>query len=252
MAGKGLEFVGRAGERQAKPLAETGCHCFAIALGGIEARAHGGAADRQFVDLGQGVAKALQPHLQLGYITTEFLPQGEGHRILEVGAANLDHLGKRLTLLGKRFDQGLHCGDQLLFEFDGNGDVQSRWKGVVAGLTEVDVVVGVDGALAAQDPTGGFDGPVGNHLIHVHVGLGARAGLPHLQRELGVEGAGGHLLGSSHDQRRQFGAEFALGGIHLSAGGFELAKGMDHGQGHGLAEWEKVNRALGLGPPVMR
>ena len=42
-------------------------------------------------------------------------------------------------------------------------------------LAFVDVVVGVDGRLGAKLPTQDLNGPVGYHLIGVHVTLGARA-----------------------------------------------------------------------------
>ena len=70
---------------------------------------------------------------------------------------------------------------------------------VVAGLAFVHVIVGVHqarlAALAAQQ----LAGAVGQHFIDVHVGLRARAGLPHHQREFIGPLAGQHFIGGGHD-----------------------------------------------------
>ena len=113
------------------------------------------------------------------------------------------------------------------------------------------MVVGVDRALTAQHPPRGLDRPVGDHLIDIHVGLGAGARLPHLEREFTVQGAACHLLGCRHDQGRQLGGQPALGLVHFGAGGLERSEGMHQLQRHGLAEAEIVDRALGLGAPVV-
>ena len=174
----------------------------------------------------------------MGPIATEFLAQAQGHRILQVGAADLDDRGKGLGLYGQSGAQRLHGGQQGALQLNRHGHMQGRGEGVVAGLAEVHMIVGVHRALAAQHPTGGFDRPIGDHLVDVHVGLGAGARLPHLEREFSVEAAGGHLLGSRHDQGGQLRSELALGHIHLGAGCLERSEGVQHRQGHGLAEGE--------------
>ena len=63
------------------------------------------------------------------------------------------------------------------------------------------MVVGMDGLLAAQLAAEGFDRPVGDHLVDVHVGLGAGAGLPDPQGELAIELALGHPIGGHHNRR---------------------------------------------------
>ena len=45
-------------------------------------------------------------------------------------------------------------------------------------------------------------GERGQHLVHVHVGRGARAGLEHVHRELGVVGTGDDLRGGRLDRLR--------------------------------------------------
>jgi hypothetical protein len=64
----------------------------------------------------------------------------------------------------------------------------------------VDVVVRVDRRLRANHAAGDRDRAIGDHLVGVHVGLGARAGLEHHQRELEVPPAVDHLLRGLDDE----------------------------------------------------
>ena len=51
-------------------------------------------------------------------------------------------------------------------------------EGIVGGGRHVDVVVGVDGLLGAHCAAEDLNGAVGDDLVGIHVGLGARARLP--------------------------------------------------------------------------
>ena len=62
-----------------------------------------------------------------------------------------------------------------------------RWEGIVGGLTEIDVVVGVNGFFGAERSAEDLAGPVRDHLVEVHVGLGARPGLPDHEGEMIVQ-----------------------------------------------------------------
>ena len=68
-------------------------------------------------------------------------------------------------------------------------------------------------ALAAQN----FDRAVGDHLVGVHVGLGAGAGLPDDQREVIVQLAVDHLLPGLADGVGQ--ARVELAQLLVGAGG---------------------------------
>ena len=54
-------------------------------------------------------------------------------------------------------------------------------------LALIHVVIGVDGVFAAQLSSQDLDGSVADHLVDVHVALGARARLPHYQGEMLVQ-----------------------------------------------------------------
>src|ERR1700731_504075 len=104
------------------------------------------------------------------------------------------------------------------------------------------------GAALAAKP---FIGAIGDHLIEVHVGLGARAGLPDHQGKMIVELAVDHLTrgtdnGAGAPRINQ--AEFPIG---LGRGKLDDAKRADDGHRHPvLADAEILPGALGLGAPI--
>lgn len=63
-------------------------------------------------------------------------------------------------------------------DLHGYSDVHGRRVGVVGALRLVDVVVGVNGLLRAEAAAHDLDGSVGDHLVGVHVALGAGTSLP--------------------------------------------------------------------------
>ena len=76
----------------------------------------------------------------------------------------------------------------------GCGDVHGRRIGVVRRLAHVDMVVGMNRLLGAHFTAQHLDCAVGDHLVGVHVGLCARAGLPDDKREVLVQLAVDYLL----------------------------------------------------------
>ena len=101
-------------------------------------------------------------------------------------------------------------------------------KRVVRRLAVIHVVVGMNRLLRADHAAGELDRPVGDHLVRVHVGLCARAGLKHDQRKLVVPAAVDHFLRGPHDQ-----VDFLLGKLAQLAVGqggalFHYAESADH------------------------
>ena len=133
----------------------------------------------------------------------------------------------------------------------GARDVHRRGVGVVRGLAHIDVVVGVDGLFRAHHPAQHLDGAVGDHLIGVHVGLGAGPGLPHHQREVVAELAVDHLLRGFDDGVGDGGVELAEVAVGLGASALDDAERAHDRQRLPLpADLEVAERALGLGAPV--
>ena len=95
---------------------------------------------------------------------------------------------------------------------------------------------------------------VGDHLVGVHIGLGAGSGLPDHEREMPVQLAGDHLVGGLRNGPELFVRHFlwAEGVIGGGGGFFQDAEGPDDLRGHGLdpdADREILVAAFGLRAP---
>jgi len=168
-----------------------------------------------------------------------------------VGAADLDDMGEGLFLVLQRLVQLLKRRHQLLGHLFGAGDVHGRRIGVVGRLAHIDVVVRVDGLLGAHLAAQHLDGAVRDHLVGVHVRLGARAGLPDREREVVVELAVDHLLGRGDDGRADLRVEAAQLHVGLGGGALDDAQGPDHRPRLLLpADLEVAEAALRLGAPI--
>ncbi len=142
--------------------------------------------------------------LELSHPGADFLAESERGRVLEVRAADLHDVGESALFLGECFAEVAQFGEQPFGDVLGDGDVHCRGKCIVGRLTMVDMVVGVDGALAAHRATGHFDSSIRNHLVGIHVRLSAATGLPNVERKVFVEFAGDDFVGRSNDEIRLF------------------------------------------------
>ena len=82
-------------------------------------------------------------------------------------------------------------------------------KDVVRRLRHVDVIVGMNRRLAAERRAGELAAAVGDHLVDVHVELGAAAGHPDMQRKHVVMLAGQDFVADLHDQLHDAGRRAA-------------------------------------------
>ena len=94
------------------------------------------------------------------------------HGVLQFGPPDLDHVGELFLFLLKRLHQGDRFAFQVVQGEDGR-HAQGRGIGVVGRLVQVDVVVGIEALVIAQRPAEQLQGPVGQHLVDVHVGRSA-------------------------------------------------------------------------------
>ena len=94
-------------------------------------------------------------------------------------------------------------------------------------------------------------GAVGDHLVQVHVGLRARAGLPDHQREMIVELAVDHLLRGAGDGGGAARIEQAELAVGFCGSELDDAERMDERHRHAvLADAEILPAALGLRAPI--
>ena len=169
------------------------------ALGRIEAGADGRAALRQLHQVGQRRFDALDAVRHLRRVAGELLAERERRRVLRMRAADLDDVRPRLRLGVERLVQVAQGRQQAMMDLLRAGDVHGRRIGIVRRLAHVDVVVGMHRLLGAHHAAQHLDRAVRDHLVGVHVGLRAGAGLPHHQREMLVELAVDHFLGGRDD-----------------------------------------------------
>ena len=126
------------------------------------------------------------------------------------------------------------------------------WETVIRTLAAIDVVVGVDGFLAALLAAQNFNGAVRDDLVGIHIGLGAGTGLPDHQGEFGIPCAVGDFAGGLGDGVAQAGIQLAQFHIHLRRRLFQNTQGADQRHRHGFAaDFEILQTARGLRAPIM-
>src|ERR1700730_12922177 len=97
----------------------------------VQTRAHRRSADGQVVEAVQRKLQALDVALEQTGPAAEFLSEGEGHGILQVGAPDLDHVAEFPCLDPNRVVYGLDSGNQrVLYPFRGR-DMHRGGEGVV-------------------------------------------------------------------------------------------------------------------------
>ena len=115
-------------------------------------------------------------------------------------------LGRELVV------QPLERGDQVAGDGQRRRNVHRRRERVVRRLPHVDVVVRMDGAflaLRADAEPQPLVRQVGDHLVGVHVGRGAGAGLVDVDRKVVVVLAGGDFFDGGDDRLGEFLVELA-------------------------------------------
>ena len=109
---------------------------------------------------------------------THLITQAKGHCILEVGASDFDDVHPALGLGVKAGDQSVQFRQQCALQLEHGRHMNRCRESIVGRLGPVDMVIGVDRVMASQVATGFHRRQVADHLIDVHVRLGAAAGLP--------------------------------------------------------------------------
>jgi hypothetical protein len=116
----------------------------------------------------------------------------------------------------------LDCRQQSVFNASGGSDVDRRWEGVVCRLRAVDVIVWVDRLVAAQWLPLAPRYQVADHLIDIHVRLGAATGLPNPEGELIVVTTLGDVSSHLHDQVASVVIQHAKASVHDRCRLFDL------------------------------
>ena len=251
LAREGGELVGMGEEGLARERLDLGGDQRVEGGRGVEARAHGRAAEREEA---QGLCRQqdiVHGGLDEAAPAGDLLAERDGHGIHEMRAAALDDALVLALQTLELVDERPRGGQHRPGEREHGGDMHGRGERVVGGLRAVDVVVGVDRALERDAAfrrqlvrAGGHD------LVHVHVGLRARSGLPDLEREVAVEVSREQLVAGVGDEGPDGGVEHAELDVGLGGGLLEDAERGDDPSGHGLgADGEVLEAPLRLGTP---
>src|SRR6476659_8697112 len=244
--------IGSSEPTAANLFGEGRCDVDAEALWRVESGADGGAADGEVKQALARVLDVCQTCLELGGVPRPLLADRQRYRILEVGAADLDDLhpfgGLRRDLAAQRG----HAGDQRVVDRGDCSNVHRGGEGVVAALAHVHVVVRSHRLLAAQLAAQKLDGAIGQDLVDVHIALGARTGLPDIERELVIKLARYRLVGRLDDR---FGTPWLQPpGLFVDhrACLLDQTVGSVYPDGHVVvADREVLQRALRLRAPVL-
>ena len=255
VGGEGLELVGGSVELGTGNLGDLLSNSLSEANKGVDTGADGSTTLSKVAQVAERALNTLDALVELSDISGELLAKGEGSGVLQVSAANLDDvLGLKLVdLLLESIAEAADGGDQLVLSLEDSSNVHDGGESVVGRGAAVDVVVGVDGLLGALLAAEDLNGTVGDDLVGVHVGLGARARLPDDQREVVHELAIGDLLGGLLDGLGDLGVK-AEALVDNGSGALENTKGLDNGRRHavlGLVDAEVLEGSLGLGAPVL-
>ncbi len=156
---------------------------------GVEAGADRGAAEGELVEVGQRALDPLDAVGRAGGRSRELLAERQRRRVHQVRAADLDDVGE-----APRPWSSSAVAQRGGARAAGGATVRSAAAMCIAvGKVSLDdwprltSSLGWIGFLRAELAAGDLDRPVGDHLVGVHVGLGAAAGLPDDQREVVVE-----------------------------------------------------------------
>ena len=216
VGGKSLELVGCGDELGAGHLGDLLSNTLGETLEAVQAGADSGTTLSQHAQTGKSRLDTLNAVLELGHVARELLTKSQRSGILQVSATNLDDLLERLALGLDGVLEGDKGRQKRLLEVQNGGDVHDSGEGVVGRGSHVDVVVGVDGLLAAHGTAQNLDGAVGDDLVGVHVGLGTGAGLPDDQREVVNQLERGNLFGGLLNRLAELGVYRASASAFLS------------------------------------
>ena len=130
------------------------------------------------------------------------------------------------------------------------GHMHRGGENVVGRLAEIDVIVGVHLPGFATSAAEQFRGTIGEHLVQVHVGLGAGARLPDGQGKLFRVAACQHFIGGLHDGCRLVRIQQAQVAVDERAGALDRGECKDELLRHVFGgNMKMLERTLGLRAP---
>ena len=244
LARQGLEIVVAGAEFEPGDRRETARKRGAELRAGVDAGADRGAALRQPVQAGRDRRQARGGRVDLRLPRAQFLRQRDRHRIHQMRAAGLDRVAEFGGSSAQDRAQVFERRQQTLVQQQRGGDMDRGRHHVVAALTHVHLIVRVHGSRQRPRRQGC------DHLIGVHVAAGAGSGLKHVDGEMLVVSARGHLERRRLDRRRQVQGKIAELGVGGGGGMLDETEGANEATRHAQSRGGKILQgALGLGAP---
>ncbi len=220
-------------------------------IGALRAGSDRRASLRQNVETRQRILDARDAVVNLAAEDVEGLAHGHRHRVHQVSAADLDDIGECDRLAGEFGVQFRQSRKQPVTQFQRCRKMHDGRKAVIRRLRAIDVVVRVNRRLGSKRLSEDFVGPVGDHFVDVHVGLGAGTGLPDRQREMIVEQALANLRRRRLDRLGECCVEHAKPPIGADRGNLLQTEGVNEaGRKMLLADIEDAECTLGLRAPI--
>mmetsp|Transcript_12658 Transcript_12658/g.36826 ORF Transcript_12658/g.36826 Transcript_12658/m.36826 type:complete len:384 (+) Transcript_12658:265-1416(+) len=247
-----LELVGRRDKWKSCGLGQPFRDGSIVPLRGVQSGSDGSAAQCEPVDGWETRLDSVHAVLDLLCVPANFLPNGQRRGVLTMRAPDLDDGFVLGRLFLQRLQERFHAWHRHLDNHLGQADVHGSWEGIVARLSHVEVIIRVHRRLAADDAIEDLDGSVGQHLVHVHVGLRARSCLERHQRELAIVLPTHDLVGRLRDGIRHLLLHLADFGMVEGAAFLHLRHGVHDLQRHfgfRSADWEVLQRTLRLASP---
>ena len=244
------ELVRRAHKRHGMRLRQHLGHQFTKARWRIQAGAHCRAADRQRIQAGQTRGDDAAGLRQLRHIARKLLAERERRGVLQMGAADLDNAGELDLPLAQAVVQCNQRRQQRLRHADRSGQMHCSRNDIVGGLPEVDIVIRMHSAALAARAAEQLRAAIGEHLIEVHVGLGARTALPDREHELVGMLARQNLVGGRDNCQRLVMRQAPKAGVDLRTRAFDLGHRTDQFRGNPFGrDREMLKGTLGLRAP---
>ena len=196
----------------------------------IEAGPHRRAAQRHFAQRRLSPPDPIQTQLDLAGIPAELLAEPDRRGVLEVGPADLHHAVEFACLGSQGHVQPGQRRQELPLDHLHRGDVDGGRNDVVAGLPQVDVVIGVD-QLAAARAAEQLGRPIGDHLVRIHIGGGAGPGLENVDREFRIPASLNHFPARLPDRLRHLLLDQTERLIHRRSSPFDQSQSPYEGPG---------------------
>ena len=225
-----LEMIGGLAKRQAGLRAQDATDAPGKFRVSIEPGADRSSPDGEFAQHGHGAARPGGGFAGLRGVAGKFLAQRERRGVHQVRAADLYDAGKLGGFLFQRRGERIQRGHQLLVQHQGDTHVEGRRDDVIGRLAQIHVIVRMHGPLRADRLPGQLAATVGDDLVGVRVGRGARPGLEHIDGKLAGELADGDFAGGLFNKPGLFGREPAQFGVGAGAGELDQAQGANEGR----------------------